>query len=265
MRQRVTIKTGNFVESKIIYRTEAQERYRRSGKRAPRSKKTSEKQKRANDKTARKQLARLIVGNFTPKRDHFVTLTFAESPSLDDLKRALTRFISRLRVVYKAECLPLKYVYVIEVGEKGRLHVHMVLNNCTRSKIKAAWTAGTCDIKPLKSAEECAEYLSKAPVGSVRWVASKNLNRPVEIERVEVSETEYRRAAYAVIHDERARLTEMCGGNKPLEAYTAINPVTGCKGVYYTYFQTYPAEQLRKAPNYINSGKEYNAASPLFI
>lgn len=250
-----TIKTGDYTEISYIQRTGKQQAYYKSGKRSRKFKPSSEKQKQQNIKNANKRLKQLIMGNFQEKHDHFVTLTFSDDFSPDEVLQDIRQFIARLHPIYALENTPLKYIYVIERGENAnkKLHVHLLLSRCRASEISAAWGevqgAGIIHIGKIKSIGKAMEYLTKSPVGNHRYTSSRNLSRPVE-QCEQVSEKEHRAALAAVILDSKASIAKICKGNAPIKTYMSINPVTGCKSAYFSYFEnTGTNRQYIKVPH----------------
>ncbi len=248
-------KIGNYTEISYIPRSDNQNKYYKGGKRSRKSRPSSSKQQQQNIKNANKRLKQLIYGNFKEKHDLFATFTFSKNVTIDEVMQSVRQFVDVLRSVYKYEGVPLKYVYVIERGENSkRLHTHFVLSNCPRSKISAAWeqvqNAGSVvDNKVIESLDAVVEYLTKAPVGKQRYTTSRNLKRPVE-QCEQVSEKEHRAALAAAILDDRACKLRICAGNVPVETYISRNPATGCKGVYFSYFE---ASETRKQRDYTSN------------
>ncbi len=246
-----TTKTGTFTEISYTRRTDNQQTYYKSGKRSAKAVTSSEKQRRQNIKNANKRLKRLVLGNFKEKCDFFSTFTFSKAVDLNEAKQSIRQFIESLRSVYASEGVPLKYIYVIERGEKSkRLHVHFVLSNCRRSEIMSAWeavqNAGKSNVQTMKNVDDAIEYLTKAPVGKQRYTSSRNLTRPVE-QSEQVSEKEHRAALAAAILDDKAGMSRICEEHNPHEAYTYRNPVTGCRGVYFSYFED--SDNKRQRPS----------------
>ena len=59
---------------------------------------------------------------------------------------------------------PFKYVLVTEVGKRGALHHHIVMNQVPTEWIRTAWPKGRIDIRPLDDTGQysrLAEYFAK--------------------------------------------------------------------------------------------------------
>ena len=105
--------------------------YTHPKKRGKRKNPTTEVQQHLNQRHAEGKLRRLLHTNFTPL-DLFVTLTF-DGPhlpaSVEEAQRLLQNFLRRAKRRYEKMALELKYIYVLEYGQKhDRLHVHLVLS-----------------------------------------------------------------------------------------------------------------------------------------
>ncbi len=150
-----------------------------------------EAQKKLNLKNARKQLNRLISTNFT-SRDIVVHGTYRDSemPSCEaEVRRDIQNYIKRIRRWRRKHGLPeMKYIYVIEakVSERTgvlRWHFHMIMSGMDRDTAEQMWQHGDFTnadrLQPgKKGCEALAKYMIKAPMGSKRWVPSKNLDKP---------------------------------------------------------------------------------------
>ena len=130
-------------------------------------------ERRKNLNKSRNKIARIVKSNMDLKT--FITLTFAVEPTIEESKKMLNIFFTKLRKKYP----DLKYIWVMERGEKhGRLHYHLLTNIdfgiiCTNSKHQAQkdlevqfaqniWKHGYVDIKTLNigSMYNIAGYLS---------------------------------------------------------------------------------------------------------
>ena len=117
-------------------------------------------ERRKNLNKSRNKICRLIKSNSDLKT--FITLTFANEPTIEKSKKMLNIFFTKLRKKYP----DLKYIWVMERGEKhSRLHYHLLTNldfgiYCTNSKhqaqkdlevnfAKTVWKHGYVDIKTL--------------------------------------------------------------------------------------------------------------------
>lgn len=161
----------------------------KKGKRAPKYKATSETQQRLNNKNAVRKLARSINCNFG-KNDLLLSIGYQDwnrPDTLEQVQKDVQDFIRRLRYHYKKISKILKYIIVFEEGElRGNFHVHIFLSQgLDRDKIENLWGRGCANCKRLqpdffKGLDRVAGYVSKSPLGSKRWIPSKNLVKPKE-------------------------------------------------------------------------------------
>lgn len=145
---------------------------------------TSEEQKQRNLKIARRKLSRLINTNFKAG-DLFVTLTYRERLTLDEIKRELRNFLSRMRRWRKKKGLSaIKYIVVTEREDK-REHHHLLINamDITLKELSKLWGLGRVMISQLEPGGDytgLARYITKENVKEYekRWSTSKNLKPP---------------------------------------------------------------------------------------
>lgn len=169
--------------------------------RGPKLKESTLKQKKLNDKRARRYFNQLIQTNFTEKDLH-VSLTYKEKykpETLETAQKDLENFIRRLKRKRAAAGLdPLKYVAVTEHGGKGgRIHHHIIINGgLDRDEIEATWSTGgkgkkageslgyanadRLQLDEKRGLEALSNYLMKDPKGRKRWSQSRNLTKPWE-------------------------------------------------------------------------------------
>lgn len=160
-------------------------------KRKPKSKKTSEKQRDINDRQLVRKLTRILNENFDGT-SRYVTFSYKvkNRPDIETLKRQKRELLKKMRKVYKEEGRELKYVEASEVGERGAVHIHMVINDIDMRKIEKLWRYGYVASKPLdesgqyrKLAEYFIKYFQKTRKTSDRiqskaYNCSRNLTRP---------------------------------------------------------------------------------------
>lgn len=164
--------------------------------REKKSEKTKESQLRINRRKTAVEMTILMNANFHPG-DYHVTLTYTKEDrpkSIAAAKKDRAVFLDRLRRHMKKEGIPFKYIIATEVGKRGALHHHLVMNQVSTDWIREAWKKGRIDIRPLddtgqysKLAEYFAKYISqfKQMGGKGRaWTRSKNLDRPETKRRI---------------------------------------------------------------------------------
>ena len=120
------------------------------------------------------------------------------------MKDDIRRFLKKLRRIYQKLGKQLKYIHVMEIGERGARHHHMVLNHVQgvdTAQIQQAWDEvyegkSFIHFSPLDKSgnyRKLAHYLIKytdKTVGSEeglqkkRWNCSRNLRRPVTVSRI---------------------------------------------------------------------------------
>lgn len=165
-------------------------------KREKKEKKTSEAQEKVNLRKTITELTILMNENFQPG-DYHVTLTYASDERPEDLNGAKTdreRFLRQLRRRMKKENKVFKYILVTEIGKRGALHHHMVMNQVPTEWIRGQWKKGRIDIRPLDDTGQysrLAEYFAKYKLQFKRnggkgraWTHSTNLRRPETRKRI---------------------------------------------------------------------------------
>lgn len=177
------ILSGNFLEVEV-YPVFAHPRAKRGKKNKP----TSEVQKILNMRNAQKELTRKINTNFK-EGDLLITVDYdnAHAPDSDEQwKKDIQNFIRRVKRLRKNKDISeLKYIAVFEKGKKsGRRHTHIIMNKgLSRDELEALWGKGWANCKRLQPNEyglsEIAGYICKEPLGSRRWISSKNLAEPI--------------------------------------------------------------------------------------
>lgn len=159
---------------------------RRRGKCRP----TRECQQRINQRDAEKKLGRIAKANFG-ESDLELDITFARPESAEGAVRELTKYIRRVRKIYRQAGTELRYLYIWEQGKQsGRVHFHMLLNAgpMGRDELESLWQHGHANTRRLQLDETglsaLMEYFTKKSrkgkreTGKRRWTCSKNLVRP---------------------------------------------------------------------------------------
>lgn len=165
----------------------------KSGRRAKKSKPSSETQERLNKRNAERKIIRLLNTNFCAD-DIRLDLTYRPGHLPDDDEsaiREMRNFLRRVRYRRKKLGLPdLKYVVVTEKGKRtNRYHHHIVINcgDMSPRELGEIWGHGYPTIKPLQFDEQgitgIAKYMVKEPILNRRWYASQNLEQPTEVTR----------------------------------------------------------------------------------
>ena len=224
----------------------------RGEKRAPRIKATPEQIAQQNQRNRAKNMRRVIKANFKVN-DHWCTLKYPAGTRkpIEEVKHDLRLFLQRLRRAYKKKGEDLKFIYRIEIGALGGIHVHTIINRSRGEPasdilIKNAWKVGAVNFQNLYEDggwEKLADYITKPPNEEqseqlslfteeeqeelVKYSSSRNLIRPQPERKY------YRRRTVKKILEE---------GPRPSEGYVidkesirqGVNPYTGRSYLQYT-------------------------------
>lgn len=146
-----------------------------------------------------RDLRRLIELNFEPG-DWHCTLTCEKDkrPTKEEAPAVIRKFLAKLKRDYRQQGWELKYVITCEVGSRGAVHWHMVVNNMhneetdTARMIREAWKMGRPYFSALDDTgdyEKLADYMVKEAarkidkgetVEKMSYSRSRNLKKPVE-------------------------------------------------------------------------------------
>lgn len=138
------IKTWHFPGSNEIEIHWAGNYGAKGEKRAKRHKATPEQIKRQNQINKGIRMRRLIKCNFSPG-DYWITLKYPAGTRKPppEVQKDFTNFIKRLDRAYKKRGVELKWVRRIEVGAKGGIHIHFLVNRLpegdTDLVVEQAW------------------------------------------------------------------------------------------------------------------------------
>lgn len=139
--------------------------------RAPKQKKTLKEIEKQNQWKRETKVRRLIKANFE-EGDFWATLKYPKGTrkEIKEIKRDFTNFINRLKRAYKKYDDELKYIYRLEIGARGGIHIHILLN---RLKIPGAdlvvqeeWKEGRVNFQSIYDTggyEDLAAYIVKRP------------------------------------------------------------------------------------------------------
>jgi len=167
--------------------------------RQKKQKRTPEDIERQNQYQRTKTVRHLIKANFK-EGDFWTTLTYKdkEGKTIKDISKDVSKFLTNIRYQYKKVDIPCKYIYRIEIGSKGGVHVHIILNRIVDLDrlIQKYWTHGKTFNELLDDGtyEQLADYIVKPPTDQqkkllktfdedakklIRYSCSRNLERPV--------------------------------------------------------------------------------------
>lgn len=118
-----------------------------------------------------KKIRRLIKANFEIN-DYWITLTYEKGKrkAFEEVKQDVKKFLSKLRNAYKKEEDVLKFIYLIEIGKEGGIHIHIILNRLksghTDILLNKYWKHGHINIELMYEKggfKQLASYLAKVP------------------------------------------------------------------------------------------------------
>lgn len=155
---------------------------------------TSEQQEKRNIKYAINLLRLLLLQNFN-ENDLYCTLTYDKPVTGEEAKKHLANFRKRLQRLAKKLDVEAKYIVVIEIGGKNKIHHHIIIHTSRNiikvSHIRDIWKNGFVKIKlyggTLQDAENLANYFIKKNrnafyilpnIYKKRWNSSQNLQKP---------------------------------------------------------------------------------------
>ncbi len=137
-------------------------------KREPKQKRTPDDIKRQNLYNKQKTVRHLIKGNFE-KGDYWTTLTYKKGTgkSIKEISKDLQRFLAKLKRSYRKTGTECKYIYRIEIGSRGGVHIHLILNRIDNLDIliMEKWEHGIAHNELLDDGpyDQLAEYIVKPP------------------------------------------------------------------------------------------------------
>lgn len=153
---------------------------RRTGRKGPREKRkngTTPAQKEGNLRRATQMLGWLMAENFKDG-DLLVTLDYKKEnrpEGSDRMQKDFKNFYDRLkRRLKKLGMPPPKYIRVMEVGKKGALHHHLVMQETDLKLLRECWQQGGIHVDPLYTDgnyRKIAEYFVK--YAKRRWRQKK--------------------------------------------------------------------------------------------
>lgn len=224
----------------------------RGEKRNPKRKATKEEIAKQNQRNREKYVRRLVKENFSPG-DLLSTLKYPQGsrPTIERVEKDMRNFLQCMRRAYKKAGTELKYIYRIEIGSKGGVHIHIITNRLPNGNtdllIQEKWKHGRVNYQTIYEqggyaalasymvkgyGEDQYEQLSLFPEKEQKklkkYVPSRNLKKP----KPKIKKFKRRTM--------RKVLTE---GPKPTKGfyidkdsiYKGVNPYTGRS--YYHYIE----------------------------
>lgn len=161
-----------------------------TGKRNGKAKPTEAMQKELNKKNSVRKFIRMVNTNYTADDYRFdVTYRSECLPKSDEEAfRNQTNFLRRVKRIYKKAKIEFKWVAVVEKSSRGRYHHHFIISGGVSLRVLAeCWGMGLTQAKPLQfdenGIEGLARYITKDPIAYKRWSASRNLKKPIVVEK----------------------------------------------------------------------------------
>lgn len=190
------IKAGKTIEIERYFTS----RYKKKGiERGDKVKPTKEEQKKVNTRQAERKLRILINANFG-YGDYHLELDYIRKKGQPDrtkeqMRQDMDIFLRELRKECKKLDIPLKYIHVMEIGEKGARHHHLVINQIDTKILQQCWYKAyeghnRVKVFPLDDSGNYVQLASyfikytdkhikdKNGLQGKRWNSSKNLVRP---------------------------------------------------------------------------------------
>lgn len=221
-------------------------------KRAHRQKATPTQIKKQNQYLREKTIRRTIKLNFEPG-DIWATLKYPKGArkGVSEVKDELKKFLDGMRYEYKKRGQPFKFIYRMEIGEKGGVHIHILVNRLndkpdTDVLIQKRWPHGHVYYTSIYESggyEALAEYIVKQPTEEIegqlslfpkedrkhfiKYQTSKNLIRPEPVHK------EYKRRTLRKLFEDGPTATPGYYIDKD-SICSGTNPYTGMSYYYYT-------------------------------
>ncbi len=222
-------------------------------KRAKKKKATKEQIEKQNQQNREKRMRRLLKENFS-SGDLWCTFKYPAGTrkTIEEVDKDRKNFLDATRRAYTKMGQPFKFVYRIEIGAKGGIHIHMVINRLdgnTDLLIQEKWSHGRVNFENIYESggfKNLAEYIVKQPDEEqnkqlslfpekerkklIKTGSSRNLVRP------EPERKKYTRRTMRKIIEE---------GPKPTPGYyidkdsiiQGVNPYTGMSYLYYIEYR----------------------------
>ena len=233
-------------------------------KRQPRKKATPEQIRLQNQRNKENRTRRLIKANFIEK-DLWCCLKYPAGTriAIEDVKSDKKHFLEYMRNAYKKRGSPLKWIARMEVGERGGIHFHILINRIQDADliITDAWSKAL-----KKSAAQCSrtdglvDYRSVYESGDMKALAEYMCKQPKEdspeYEQISLFEKDEQKALLSLTtsrnlirpepeHEEKSHYTMrkiIENGPTPTPGYyidmdslyIGVNPYTGYSYCRYT-------------------------------
>lgn len=227
-------------------------------KREKKKKATPEQVKKQNQRNRENHMRRIIKANFFPN-DLWITLKYPAGTRLlvDIVKNDMTKFCNNMRDAYKRLKYIFKFVRRMEIGKKGGIHIHILINRIPNVDllVNKYWKNGYVNFTSLYEEggyEKLASYIVKQPDEEIE----KQLSLFPEEDQKEL--IKYSRSRNLLIPEpEKKTYTRRTvkklveEGPEPTKGFyidknsiqTGVNQFTGMSYFYYTEVRIQPRER----------------------
>ncbi|EHI98013.1 hypothetical protein CDLVIII_1314 [Clostridium sp. DL-VIII] len=179
------VKAGVTIEIKKYFTS----KYKAKGmKRGERVGITTEEQEKINQRHAEDKLRWKMNANFVDGDYHTVFDYNSENKpdGKEEMRKDMSDCLKQLRKECKKLGMELKYIHVMEIGQKGARHHHLVINEIPIKILRKCWTKGRIHVTPLNTNgqyKKLANYFIKyssttKELQRKRYYSSKNLIIP---------------------------------------------------------------------------------------
>ena len=185
----VRYESGDYMDC-VLY-----PRYKRFNQPKTRNKKyrvTREIQVKLNQRNAEMKFTRLVHSNFTPADIAFHATYGVDRNDVERVRKDIKAFVRKVRTLHRKLSLEkLKYVYCTEIGDNGRVHIHMIMSGgIERDTLETIWKqcgGGYANADRLQFENDglrgLCNYMVKRRDFYRRWTPSRNLIKPEPIEQ----------------------------------------------------------------------------------
>ena len=226
-------------------------------RRQPKRKATSEQIEKQNQRNRENRVRRLINQNFT-KEDYWVTLKYpaGTKKTVKEMKADFTKFTRKMRYRYQKAAVDFKYIYRMEIGKNGGLHIHLLCNRIEKTDlfIQKCWQghAWITTLYEEGGYQKLAEYIVKKPDDAIKgqlslfpeedrndlihYGTSRNMEKPVPTVK------EYSRRTVRAIKEkiESGDYMDLATPGFYIDTntiQTGINPFTGESYIHYLEYR----------------------------
>lgn len=219
-------------------------------KRTPKHKATPYQILKQNQINKEKRMRRLIKANFQ-KNDYWLTLKYPKGTrkEIKEVKKDIRNFIISMRRQYAKHQEEFKFIYRVEIGRQGGVHIHMIIPHIRGADVQNSWKHGRVNIQLLDGGnyKELAAYITKPPDECVdkqislfpkeerkefiKYSSSRNLIRPEPTRKV------YTKWTVKKILEEGIEPTKGYIVDKD-SIYIGFNPYTGMNYIHYTEYRS---------------------------